>query len=157
MLIRGRTGGSSLGDGGSGIAHPGFPCTYFGWEFLSRMVWFPQAAGRPLSASMPNRAKPDILVRFPLCFRILLRNSRRKRSTENRDRQSRCRRPAKKSLPCWVKYKECYDARLYFLIPSRQMYVTICGRFAPNEGRIAGYMDASKRTVSCFFEISPSR
>ena len=83
MFVGGRTGGSFLRGGGSGIACPGFPCTFFGWEFLSRMRKVIIGCGRPLSASMPNRAKPDILVRFPLGIRILLRNSRRKRSTEN--------------------------------------------------------------------------
>jgi len=32
------TGGIFLRGGGSGIACPGFPCTFSGWEFLSRMA-----------------------------------------------------------------------------------------------------------------------
>ena len=43
---------------------------------------------------------------FPLCFRILLRKLRRKRSTEKRDRHSRRRSPAKNSRPCCVWRKD---------------------------------------------------
>ena len=38
VLRGGRTGGIFLRDGGSGSACPGFPCTFSGWEFLSRMA-----------------------------------------------------------------------------------------------------------------------
>ena len=39
--------------------------------------------GRPQAASMPHRTEMGILAHFPLGFCILLRNRRRKRSTEN--------------------------------------------------------------------------
>ena len=62
LCLDGRADGKILRDDGSGIACPGFPCTYFGWEFLSRMWKAVTGYGRPLSASMPNRAKPDFHV-----------------------------------------------------------------------------------------------
>ena len=39
--------------------------------------------GRPQAASMPHRTEMGILAHFPLGVDILLRNRRRKRSTEN--------------------------------------------------------------------------
>ena len=33
---------------------PDFPCTFSGWEFLSRMASVITGYGRPLSASMPK-------------------------------------------------------------------------------------------------------
>ncbi len=115
MFKCGRAGGSSLGDGGSRIAHPGFSCTYFGWEFLSRMAWFPQAAGRPQAASLPHQAKPDLLVRFPLGIRILPRNSRRKRSTK-KPGWAILLPPSPKELPPTLVKKKWYDEALHFLI-----------------------------------------
>ena len=104
--------------GGSGIACPGFPCTYFGWEFLSRMAQTVTGCGRPLSASVPNRAKPDILVRFSLGIRILLRNSRRKRSTENPG-QAIPLPPPSKDLPPVLGKKEGWDTSLLFYAHAR--------------------------------------
>ncbi len=43
--------------------------------FLNRMAGISPAAGRPLSASLPNRAKSGIRARFPLVLRILLRKT----------------------------------------------------------------------------------
>ena len=39
--------------------------------------------GRPQAASMPHRTEMGIPAHFPLGVHILLRNRRRKRSTEN--------------------------------------------------------------------------
>ncbi len=52
-----------------------FSVHFFRRFFLNRMGRFLQAAGRPLSASMPNRAKSGIHARFPLSARILLRKT----------------------------------------------------------------------------------
>ena len=60
-----------------------FSVHFFRRVFLNRMGQVITGYGRPLSVSMPNRAKSGIRARFPLGVRILLRNSRRKRSTEN--------------------------------------------------------------------------
>ena len=75
--------GVFLRGSGSGMACPGFPCTFFGWRFLSRMRKCITSYGRPQAASMPHRTEMGIHAHFPLGVCILLRNSRRKRSTEN--------------------------------------------------------------------------
>ena len=55
--------------------------------------------GRPQAASMPHRAEMGILAHFPLNIRILLRNFRRKRSTENPGHAAPQPPPHKKITP----------------------------------------------------------
>ena len=97
--------------GSSGTACPCFPCAFFGRRFLSRMRKCVTSHGRPQAASMPHRTEMGIPAHFPSGVHILPRNRRRKRSTENRDRHSRCCRPLKK-LTHGLGKKECW----YFLL-----------------------------------------
>ena len=101
--------------GGSGIACPGFPCTYSGWRFLSRMAKCVTGYGRPQAASMPHRTEMGIPAHFPLDICILLRNRRRKRSTENPGQTIPLPLPRKK-IPSMLGKKGMAVYELYFLI-----------------------------------------
>ena len=83
-------------DGMSRIFRASFPAGVF----LNRMripkgnrAWMPDLARFGMDA---DRGRPQPVITCP----ILFRKTRRKKCTENRDMPSRCRRPAKKSLPC---------------------------------------------------------
>ena len=96
-----------------------FSVHFFRRVFLNRMGQVITGYGRPLSVSMPNRAKSGIRARFPLGVRILLRKTPAGNEARKiQDRQSRCRCPAKNSRPCWLK-KEMAVYALHFLLPSR--------------------------------------
>ena len=87
--------------------------------------------GRPQAASMPPRTEMGIHAHFPLGVYILLRNSRRKRSTENPGQAILLPPPRQKIPPVLGKIekknkRECCDTALYFLIPGRSQERNSC-------------------------------
>ena len=80
---------------------------------------------------MPPRTEMGIHAHFPLGVCILLRNSRRKRSTENPGQAIPLPPPRQKIPPVLGKIekknkRECCDTALYFLIPGSSQERNSC-------------------------------
>ena len=92
--------GFFCGVAAAGLPVPDFPCFVFGGGFLAECR-HPRGNGHGCpfqsdAARMPLEDDRSPWHTFPFC----LETTSRKKCTENRDRQSRCRRPVKESLPC---------------------------------------------------------